>query len=72
LHADDRALARCLPGSLTTEAGHVIDFMPTLIEMVGAQYPQSSAGQPILPMEGRSLLPILRGDSPKPRALPLG
>jgi arylsulfatase A-like enzyme len=47
------------PGALRTEVGHVIDIMPTCVELAGATYPTELNGRPILPMEGRSLLPAL-------------
>jgi arylsulfatase len=45
--------------ALTDETGHIIDIMPTAIEMAGAKYP----GAPIQPMEGKSLVPVFRGKS---------
>ncbi len=39
------------------QVGHVIDFMPTIIELAGATYPNEANGHPILPMEGKSLVP---------------
>ncbi|MFT4688426.1 MAG: arylsulfatase [Verrucomicrobiia bacterium] len=49
------------PDTLTREVGHIIDFMPTFLELAGSTYPKSHAGQNILPVEGKSLLPILKG-----------
>lgn len=49
--------------------GHVIDIMPTLVELTGATYPSSRDGHKVPPMEGVSLLPILKGqhvNQPKP------
>jgi len=59
-------------GSLSREPGHVVDFMPTLLEMAGARYPQTARGEPTPAMEGRSLVPILRSGIPAVRPLPLG
>ena len=39
------------------QVGHVIDFMPTLVELCGATYPKELDGHAILPMEGKSLVP---------------
>lgn len=50
-------------GSTTDQVGHVIDFMPTCLELAGVKYPQQHAGRPILPLEGKSLAPIFRGQS---------
>ncbi len=44
-------------GELRKEPGHVIDIMPTLVELAGAEYPATLNGKDILPMEGRSLVP---------------
>jgi arylsulfatase len=45
------------PGGLRTEMGHVIDIMPTCVDVAGATYPVDFDGKQILPMEGRSLVP---------------
>ncbi|MBL8175338.1 MAG: sulfatase-like hydrolase/transferase, partial [Bryobacterales bacterium] len=47
---------RIAAGRITREPGHVIDILPTLLEVAGGMYP---AGR--LALEGRSLLPELRG-----------
>jgi arylsulfatase len=41
----------------------LVDVMPTILEATGAAYPSNRNGNEILPLEGRSLLPALRGDS---------
>jgi arylsulfatase len=46
---------------IRAEPGHVIDLMPTVIELAGATYPASGNGRAILPMAGRSLAPALTG-----------
>jgi len=48
-------------GAITDEVAHIIDVMPTLLEMAGGEYPQQREGESILPVEGRSIVPILRG-----------
>ncbi len=50
------------PGLFTTQVGHLVDIYPTLLEISGAIYPDSLNGQPSLPLDGHSLLPILQGD----------
>ncbi|MBN2473197.1 MAG: arylsulfatase [Pirellulales bacterium] len=50
------------PGGVTAQTGHVIDVMPTCLELAGAEYPQTFGGHDVLPVEGRSLVPILRGE----------
>ncbi|MCA9269922.1 MAG: arylsulfatase [Planctomycetales bacterium] len=48
-------------GGMTNQVGHLIDFMPTFLEVAGAEYPRSRDGQEILPAEGLSLAPIFHG-----------
>ena len=40
---------------------HLIDFMPTFLEIAGAEYPSQVEGRPIQPYEGTSLSPIFAG-----------
>jgi len=49
-------------GGFTHEVGHVIDLMATCVDVAGATYPEAVNGVPIQPMEGRSLVPVLRGE----------
>jgi arylsulfatase A-like enzyme len=44
-------------GQLRSQPGHLIDLMPTCVELAGATYPKEFKGKAILPMEGRSLVP---------------
>lgn len=50
------------PGTITRQPGHIIDMLPTCLELAGAAYPSTSGGQPVEPVEGLSLLPIFRGE----------
>ena len=50
------------PGSQSAAVGHVIDLLPTLAEIAGAAYPAEREGRRLLPPEGRSLVPVLRGE----------
>jgi arylsulfatase len=43
--------------------GHVIDLMPTVLEVAGATYPTTYHDREIMPMEGCSLLPVVRGEA---------
>jgi arylsulfatase A-like enzyme len=59
-------LIACWPGrieagSFSRFPGHFIDIMPTLVEITGADYPETFRGGPVTPMQGRSLLPAFRG-----------
>lgn len=49
-------------GSVTDQAGHVIDFMATFLELARAKYPVEFRGRSISPTPGRSLVPILKGN----------
>lgn len=48
------------PNTRTREPGHVMDLMPTFVELAGTKYPDSFADQSILPLDGKSLVPLLR------------
>ncbi len=48
-------------GELTRQVGHVIDVLPTLIDVAGAEYPAEYEGKATIPLPGKSLLPIFRG-----------
>ena len=48
-------------GEIEHTPAHVIDLMPTCVELAGAEYPREFAGQSILPPEGVSLLPLFEG-----------
>jgi arylsulfatase len=50
-------------GGLSHEVAHVMDLMPTVLEATGAAYPSTFEGRGITPVEGQSLLPVLRGGS---------
>ena len=58
-------------GDLRTQAGHIIDLMPTLVELAGAKYPTERNGTAIQPMEGRSLLSALTANQAITRPAPL-
>jgi arylsulfatase len=42
---------------LRKQPAHVIDIMATCVEVAGATPPKELAGKPVLPLEGRSLVP---------------
>jgi len=52
-------------GRITHQVGHIIDVMATCIDLAGATYPSSYQGHRVLPMEGKSLLPIFQGKQRK-------
>lgn len=50
------------PGTITDQPGHVVDVLPTVLDMIGAQYPKEIMQHPTLPLHGSSLLPIFKGE----------
>lgn len=48
-------------GSTTNALGHVIDLMPTCLELAGVGYPETFAGHSLKPLEGLSLVSVLKG-----------
>jgi arylsulfatase A-like enzyme len=50
-------------GSVTPTIGHVIDLMPTFLDVAIAKYPLSYEGHELTPLVGRSLLPVLKGQA---------
>jgi arylsulfatase len=49
-------------GQWTDQAGHVVDIMATCLDAASANYPRERDGRKPLPLEGRSLLPVFRGE----------
>jgi arylsulfatase len=55
------------PASLTAKdaivsaEGHVIDILPTILEVTGSSYPVSRSGHAVPPVAGESLLGLLQG-----------
>jgi arylsulfatase len=43
------------------QPGHIIDLMPTCVELAGAKYPAERDSNAVTPTEGRSLLPAFAG-----------
>jgi len=52
---------KVLAGTITKEVGHIIDVLPTCLEVAGASYPKEFNGKRTQTLEGESLLPILQG-----------
>jgi len=53
-------------GTMSGQVGHIIDVLPTCLELAGASLPDEIQGERTKPLEGRSLLPILRGETHTP------
>jgi len=54
------------PGSLTHQVGHILDVAPTLLELAGVDAAAPVQGRVPPPLEGQSLVPILRGQTRTP------
>ncbi len=50
-----------LNGTWNHQIAHIIDILPTCLDAAGAEYPGEYHGNQIIPVEGRSFLPILKG-----------
>jgi len=50
-----------LRGTLVHEPGHLIDVMPTFVDVSGARYPKTYNGHDIVAMQGRSMAPAFQG-----------
>lgn len=49
-------------GTVTSQRGHIIDIMATCIDLAKAKYPKEYHGHEIIPLEGKSLVPIFKGE----------
>jgi arylsulfatase len=49
-------------GSVTNQPGHLIDLMATFIDVADATYPKQIGDRQIDPLQGKSLLPILKNE----------
>jgi len=48
-------------GGVTRAVGHVIDVVATALDVAGIEHPPSFRGREVLALEGKSLLPVFRG-----------
>ena len=55
-----KGLKKSLRGKVTDQMGHVMDIMATCLDLSGADYPATYDGNEIIPLEGKSLVPVLR------------
>lgn len=49
-------------GELRTDPGHLIDLVPTVLELAGGQQPSTFAGMPVPALPGKSLVPDFAKD----------
>lgn len=52
---------KAIEGSITDQPAHVMDIMPTCIELAGVTYPSEYQDNKLLPLEGESLVSIIKG-----------
>jgi arylsulfatase A-like enzyme len=50
-------------GELRHNPGHLIDIVPTLMEIIGSKPPTTWKGQPVPPPPGKSLVPVFTKDN---------
>lgn len=50
------------PNTITDQLGHVVDLAPTFLDLLKIEYPETIQGNPTLPLDGQSLLPIFKGE----------
>lgn len=49
-------------GSIAHQPAHLIDIMPTILELTGVAYPETFRDSSVTPLEGESLAPLFRGE----------
>ena len=54
-------------GEWRSNVGHLIDLVPTLLEIVGGKQPDTVAGLPVPALPGKSLVPVFTQDNSVPR-----
>jgi arylsulfatase len=52
-------------GWITGQVCHVMDILPTVLEAAGVEYPGTYEGRRIDPPDGKSMMPVLRGQKRK-------
>ena len=50
-------------GSINDAIMHIVDIMPTLLEAAGTNYTATYEGRELLPINGKSWMPVLAGDA---------
>ncbi len=57
------------PGKVSQQVGHLTDIFPTVLEIANEEYPVEYAGRKLHPLDGRSLLPHIRGTGKSDRTI---
>lgn len=55
------------PGRIVAQAAHVVDVVPTVLDLTGTAYPAQLDGRPLAPLDGISLRPVLTTDTTQMR-----
>ncbi|MCR0075012.1 arylsulfatase [Acinetobacter baumannii] len=61
--------AKVKAGQINSETLHVMDFVPSVLDLTNTKRPENFEGNPILKLEGRSFLPIFSGKKLPERTL---
>jgi arylsulfatase len=56
------------PGRIDRKPSHVVDILPTCLELAGASYPERRDGVPVKPARGISLVDNLKGKNGSPHS----
>ncbi|MGE4550431.1 MAG: arylsulfatase, partial [Opitutales bacterium] len=49
-------------GSVNREPAHIIDFLPTCLDLADSAFPEKHEGRELIPLDGSSMLPLLLGE----------
>lgn len=49
-------------GRVNREPAHIIDFLPTFLDLAGGEFPKQYKGRGVIPLDGSSMLPMLYGE----------
>ena len=50
-------------GLINRDVAHIIDLLPTFLELGGGKYPEQFDGNKLLPVEGKSMTKLFKGES---------
>jgi arylsulfatase A-like enzyme len=53
-------------GKVTDQTAHVIDLLPTALDAAGVAYPKEYGNREVAPADGKSLMPVFRGQQRSP------
>ena len=57
------------PDSICREPAHLVDFLPTFLEIAGAKYPTTQDSKPTPELDGQSLIPLFKSKSRPPHKI---